>query len=82
MENTRNTILSYFSRFRPQWGDLLEAGRPFSELEMDSLNAVKFIAFLQRTFSVRIYAEEYLDGRSFRDLNSLCEMIERKKSQG
>lgn len=80
VENIREKILSYFSDVRPQWGRLLNEGRPFTEISMDSLQAVRFIAFLQKSFAVRIYAEEYLDGNSFRDLNSLCELISRKRS--
>lgn len=78
VESVEEKILSYFSKIRPQWEAQLKGGATFAEVNMQSLDVVRFIAYLQQQFRVRIYAEEYLDGDSFRNLPCLCGFIRAK----
>jgi acyl carrier protein len=78
-QNTKNLILSYFSANRAELGRLLASGAELSSLKLDSLELVRFLAFLQKTFRVEIVALDFLDGKSFKDLESISQFLETKQ---
>jgi len=62
----------------PTWFQNFCAGEPLAQLGVDSLEAVRWISYLQKEFAVAIHFSDYV-GEPFRSLENLVRFIQQKQ---